>query len=748
MATAAEVFRDYVTDGVPSSGAKKPKKSEIRGLLKGYEDIISAFLSSGGLIYSSLAALNADLAHDANSMAWVVGDATAANNGIYRKVGASGTGSWVRVADLPYSFIVASDVGDGTPDAIVATSSLPVSGSALVLLNIYETNTGSPVTVAFNGSSPLTIKTNSGNDVAAGGLVSGMLVMGRVSGTTFRIVTDQVSTAIVAAAEAAQALTEDARDETLAAISAHLTYSLLPLFGAVGNGSINADGTGSGTGTDDSAAIQLAINTLPADAVIDGLGKTYRVNSQIQLKSGQKLRNMKIDASGLPAGARLFQALGSLGTASLLSANAAAFASSVTVASVDGLANGDLIWISSTSQFYTQGTPGLYGEFARVKSIVGTTLTLFDQLLLTYNTAAAAKVQKVNPAKDVTLENIIACGDGSTNTMMAECWYGENFNVINCHGTYFFERNIQIRKVYGGCVRGGSYKYTKNTGLGYGVAINDGSQGVTVSEVTFEDMRHGVTVGGVDGINRAIKAHHNLCLSMTDAGLDSHPNAYDVDFSHNTVHCSPLNTGTGIVGQCVAFKAIGNHVYGKCVYAIWYQQYTTIAGTCIIADNEIMGDGTGTYAVAVETHTDASGGILGATISNNRARGFVSFGRVYAIGSNINRLDVIGNSVTDPNGCTGVPLLVRAAPSRTLSMGAISDNVFQSNGAAQGVYLLADSGGSVTLIRVGGNTIRGTTGTGILGTGTDYILTDSNIIFGHTTKVTVAGANSVLGTNL
>jgi len=206
--TAAEVFRDYTTDGIPSSGIHEPKKREIRTLLSGYEQVINAFTSNGGLIYSSKAAMDADIAHAANSMAWVVGDATAANNGVYQKSGASGTGSWTRVADLPYSFIVASDVGDGTPDAIVATSSLPVSGSALVLLNIFEANTGSPVTVSFNGGTPLTVKTNSGNDVAPGGLVSGMLVMGRVSSTTFRLVSDQVSAAVLAQAEDAAILAQ------------------------------------------------------------------------------------------------------------------------------------------------------------------------------------------------------------------------------------------------------------------------------------------------------------------------------------------------------------------------------------------------------------------------------------------------------------------------------------------------------------------------------------------------------------
>ncbi|WP_201453966.1 hypothetical protein [Sinorhizobium meliloti] len=202
--SAATVFRDYEVDGVPASGPHKVKKSEVRAIHAGIDAIINAFTANGGLIFSSKATLDASLAYAANSSAWVIGDATAANNGVYGKVGASGTGSWTRRADLPFSFIIASDVGAGTPNAIQATTSIPVSGSALIWTNVFEANTASPVTVSFNGGSALTIKTNAGNDVAAGGLTAGMIVMGIVSGSTFRLVSDQASSAIIAQAEAAQ----------------------------------------------------------------------------------------------------------------------------------------------------------------------------------------------------------------------------------------------------------------------------------------------------------------------------------------------------------------------------------------------------------------------------------------------------------------------------------------------------------------------------------------------------------------
>ncbi|MCK8780570.1 hypothetical protein M0654_11290 [Rhizobium sp. NTR19] len=158
-------------------------------------------------------------------MAWVMGDPVAASNGVYGKVGASG--SWTRRADLPFSFIIASDAGAGTPNAIQATTSVPVSGSSLVWLNIAATNTGSPVSVSFNGGAALTIKTNSGNDVVAGGLVSGIIVMGIVSGPTFRLVSDQASAAIITAAEGWASIAQAAANGNLTFITRNAASSAM-----------------------------------------------------------------------------------------------------------------------------------------------------------------------------------------------------------------------------------------------------------------------------------------------------------------------------------------------------------------------------------------------------------------------------------------------------------------------------------------------------------------------------------------
>ncbi|WP_193602050.1 hypothetical protein [Sinorhizobium medicae] len=211
-----ELAANIWADG-PSSDPYEPDKAQIRAWGSWVEGIVTAFTSSGGLIYDTRAELFADVSFNEKRMAWVIDDPNVEYIGVYGFD--PDTDTWERKSDLPFSFIVANDAGAGTPVAIQATTAIPVSGSALVWMEVAETNTGGPVTVAFNGGAALTIKTNSGNDVAVGGLTAGMIVMGIVSGSTFRLVSDQASAAIVAASEAAQAAAE------AAAASANIRYA-------------------------------------------------------------------------------------------------------------------------------------------------------------------------------------------------------------------------------------------------------------------------------------------------------------------------------------------------------------------------------------------------------------------------------------------------------------------------------------------------------------------------------------------
>lgn len=189
----AEVWRDYVTDGVPSSGRNEPSKTDARAWSTWLESLVTSGVLSSGPWFGTKEAMT--LGYDADTIAVVYDDPTAIENGLYIKIGASGSGSWSQITTfLPgYQFVTASPTGASTANAIVATTSprLPAGdGVALVTLPVPQTNTATPVTVSFDGGLTLTIASASGAAMKAGDLRAGMVLAGFVSGSTFRLLND------------------------------------------------------------------------------------------------------------------------------------------------------------------------------------------------------------------------------------------------------------------------------------------------------------------------------------------------------------------------------------------------------------------------------------------------------------------------------------------------------------------------------------------------------------------------------
>lgn len=219
--TAAEVWRDNASAGIPSSGVHEPKKSEIRAWGGNIEIMLNAGGLGGAVWKANKTLLTADLAHPADTLAVVYEDATAANNGLYVKAGASGAGAWTQITTfLPgYQFVTALDDGSSTPNAYTMDTNprLPAGdGVALVEFVVPATNTSGTVTVSFDGDAPLTIKTASGNSPAVGGLIEGMPISGVKIGADLFMRSDQASAAVQAGAEAAAADALEYRDQAAA----------------------------------------------------------------------------------------------------------------------------------------------------------------------------------------------------------------------------------------------------------------------------------------------------------------------------------------------------------------------------------------------------------------------------------------------------------------------------------------------------------------------------------------------------
>lgn len=95
----------------PTSNPDSPNKTEIVGLFGVVEGAVSSLVDGmvigGAVVYSTRAALYADLAHLAGKIGVVYNDGTAAYNGVYVKSGGSGSGSWaITSLALPSTFSV------------------------------------------------------------------------------------------------------------------------------------------------------------------------------------------------------------------------------------------------------------------------------------------------------------------------------------------------------------------------------------------------------------------------------------------------------------------------------------------------------------------------------------------------------------------------------------------------------------------------------------------------------------------
>lgn len=99
-------FRDYVTDGVPGTGEYEPNKAGLRDGFSLLDVQLSNIALAGfaDITKDTRAHLNADLAHAADTVAFVYGDADPDNNEYYLKTGGPGAGAWTRLDILHDSF--------------------------------------------------------------------------------------------------------------------------------------------------------------------------------------------------------------------------------------------------------------------------------------------------------------------------------------------------------------------------------------------------------------------------------------------------------------------------------------------------------------------------------------------------------------------------------------------------------------------------------------------------------------------
>jgi hypothetical protein len=217
-------YRDFNTDGVPSSGAYKPPKRDLRELFDIIDAAVAAFaeleaIGPISVIKPGLSALNSDLAHGNGTLAAVITTNEDAA-GIYEKSGSSGSGSWTlrmlftTVTSTEFAAIVEDVAGaladiealqsgkasassvttlqgraaalegrsnyvatsiSGTPDALVITTGFGIAtlfpGMRVSFRATPGPNTSSTVTLDVDDTDPQPLKRGNGSNPRPGDLL-------------------------------------------------------------------------------------------------------------------------------------------------------------------------------------------------------------------------------------------------------------------------------------------------------------------------------------------------------------------------------------------------------------------------------------------------------------------------------------------------------------------------------------------------------------------------------------------------
>lgn len=311
----------------------------------------------------------------------------------------------------------------------------------------------------------------------------------------------------------------------------------------------------------DYATIQAAIDSLGAaggevhypPGEYSQVGVSLPSNVSVVLSAGAKI----IQANNT---ADVFKAEGTLGAAVLLTADAVAGATTLSVADASAYAVGDWLILSDTLDYSADSAAIGYksGESVMVESAGGTTITLeapiYGSQLAdeTYKTANGASVRKVTPVRNVSVTGgeIELLQTSNTNGVFARYVDGVKVQGVRIHkfaGSGVFPRDCRNVDVSGNVIYDG-LDDTVSGFPGYGVCVGGACDTVSVHDNTISRVRHGVTtIGGSTGFPVRVKVSENILSATTQPALDTHEAGKGITFSDNTVQ-----GGTGSSGgiQC------------------------------------------------------------------------------------------------------------------------------------------------------------------------------------------------------
>lgn len=508
-------------------------------------------------------------------------------------------------------------------------------------------------------------------------------------------------------------------------------------FGAVGDGATN-----------DAAAMALALamtGTGQPFNVLDLGGRVYRCDSALTPLGGLTMINGTISFAAAVGAGPYFASGGSDGTAQTIAALSAT-AASITVTNGAAFAAKDLIWISSTDLYgYSAATKG---EWQQVSSVSGNVLNLYGRLRDSY--ATNVKVAKPSMKRQIQLRGVTFIGGGDAqNAAGVSLQWVKDVVVRDCVFRDWGDRALEFRRGLDIIAQGNVLQFAlEDLGTGYGILCGNGIERAAIVGNSGSDMRHGVVVGGEDGVDRFITITGNTFTNMPDSGIDSHPNAEHVIISDNTLDMGHYSVDAdanrnGITAQG-AHLIVTNNTIRNCKHVgIHLQLLTSVQDDTVVCEgNTIITSEASTIGVFFDSQK-IGGTIRGVSIVGNVIEVVGASSRAIlceaaAAGGNVVGLVIAANRTYSP----AEAITLTTAASKIMQDTVINGNNLQVTGNGVPVISMVNgtSGAYLTVVNINGNIIRGgnygiRTNSGAFNA--DRVAANGNIIQAFATAATI-----------
>lgn len=407
------------------------------------------------------------------------------------------------------------------------------------------------------------------------------------------------------------------------------------------------------------------------------------------------------------AQAAFISAAGTAGSTTQVTANVAAGAVTVDVASAAGIAKGDWVLLCNDSI----PTPTVYadkraGEYVRVTGITGTTLQLQTPTTFAHTTANSAFVRKINPVRDIALSGFTLVNPLPEQTKAGGIgiYLGVGVDIRNVKLKGFDNPGISLNFCAGWTVADSFFEDFASDDVvgryGYGVLVNGASAVGLIDGCQFVNVRHATTTDSQDyGQVTNLMVSGCQAIGTKLASFDTHAGSSGATFSGCVVRGGRESAmiafqvraqRTSIIG-CRAYDMPSAAVYSTGAHAndmtVSGCQFERLGGDGFRLDGNI--DGLSVHDNYVTAATQRGVNILSTATCPNG--GYITGNKFRTIG--LEAAIVLGAGVgirVEDNRFRGAPRGV------VVGANASSCNVYGNTGGAMGQTAIVQDSGTST----------------------------------------------------